>query len=82
MINQIDFCPICNNRGLINYTNTITSRIHLLTIGNHGKFISRICNKCLSKIDDDFANGIFPELQGIGFKVLAFGLPVHFHEID
>jgi len=78
---QIDFCPLCDNQGFLNFTNTINSRIHLLTIGNHGKFISRICNKCLNKIDDDFANGIFPELQGLGFKVLVFGLPVYLYEI-
>lgn len=81
MLNHIDFCPICNNQEPINYTNRINSRIHLLTIGNYGKYISRICNKCVNKIDDGFANGISPELQGIGFKVLAFGLPIHFHEI-
>lgn len=81
MINQIGFCPICNNQGVINYTNRINSRIHLLTIGNHDRYVSRICNKCINKIDDDFAYGIIPELQGVGFKVLAFGLPGYFHEI-
>lgn len=81
MNNQIDYCPVCNNQGKIIYTNRISNRIHLLTIGNHGRYINRICDKCLSKIDDDFANGILPKLQGTGFEVLAFGLPIHFYEI-
>lgn len=81
MNNRIDCCPICNNQGTIIYTNAINSRIHLLTIGNHGRYLSRICNNCLSRIDDHFATGIFPKLHGIGFEVLVFGLPIYFYEI-
>lgn len=81
MNNRIDCCPVCNNQGMIIYTNTINSRIHLLTIGKHVKYLSRICHNCLSRIDDDFATGILPKLQGIGFEVLVFGLPIHFYEI-
>ena len=78
---QIDYCPICNNQGKMIYTNRINSRIHLLTIGNNGKYINRVCYNCLKKIDGDFANGMVPKLQGTGFEVLVFGLPIHFYEI-
>ena len=78
MSNQIDCCPICNNQGTIIYTNRINSRIRLLTIGNHGRYIDRICHNCLNRIDDDFANGKIPKLQGTGFEAFVFGLPIHF----
>lgn len=81
MNNQIDCCPICNNQGKMIYTNRINNRIHLLTIGNHGKYINRICYNCVNRIDDDFVNGLLPKIQGTGFEILAFGLPLHFYEI-
>ncbi len=81
MKNHVDICPICETQGIFNRTNTKNSRVHLRTIGYSGRFITKLCNTCLNKIDSDLMKGIQPKLYGRGFEVIVYCLPIHFYEI-
>jgi hypothetical protein len=76
-----DHCSFCNCNEDLYPTNSLSSRLHVVTVNANPFYCQALCKICVNEVDLQFIAGELPILEAKGIKFLVFGLPSHLYDV-